>query len=94
MRALLVVLSVMILTGCSAPASPPPSEAPAESPAQARTEADWDQYPPDAQRLIDEAQAAGDCTALQDTFDVADNAGFLAQMKYIDEALELAGCYD
>lgn len=46
-----------------------------------------------SQRLIDEATEDGDCATLQDKFDVADHAGFLDQMKYIDEALRAAGCY-
>lgn len=95
LRLATVVLAAMLIltiTGC-APSAPIPEATLTSEPTEARTEVDWDQYPPDAQRLIDEAEGAGDCTALQDTFDVADTAGHLDQMNYIDEALELAGCY-
>lgn len=83
---------VLILTGCSAPA-PQPTAPLTSAPQDERTDVDWDQYPRDAQRLIDEAEATEDCDTLQATFDVADNAGFLDQMTYIDEALKLADCY-
>jgi PBP1b-binding outer membrane lipoprotein LpoB len=90
-----LVVVTLAISGCASTA-PEQTPAPAVSatPQETRTEVDWDKYPTDAQRLIDEAQAAGDCDALQDSFDVADNAGFLDQMKYIEEAREFAGCYE
>lgn len=94
MRAPTVVLSCLVigavLTGCS---SSRPSPTPTPTAADARSEVDWSEYPSATKRIIDEAEGTRDCGALQDMFDVADNAGFLDQMKYIDEALRLADCY-
>lgn len=88
-------LITIALTGCGASAGSPPAPTSAATSASSdRAEVAWEDYPPSAQQLIDDAQVAGDCGALQDSFDVADVAGFIDQMRYIDEALDLAGCYE
>jgi len=92
LTAVSLIALALILAGCSS-TIPPPSAPLTAEPGEERTDVDWSQYPPETQRLIDEAADAGDCDILQDMFDVADNAGFLDQMKYIDEALQAAGCY-
>lgn len=55
--------------------------------------------PDDLKRIIDEDAANSDCDALQETFDVWDNADDPTQTKgallaYIDDAMSDAGCYD
>lgn len=92
-RAAALIVAALALTGCASSTPTAPTTTAPSTPEQTRTEVDWSKYPTEAKRLIDEAEAAGDCTLLQDTFDVAAAAGFTDQMKYIDEALELAGCY-
>ncbi|WP_084128943.1 hypothetical protein [Demequina sp. NBRC 110055] len=60
---------------------------------------DWEEgRPSELRRIIDEEIAEGDCTALQEMFDVwerADdpnnNSGAL--MGYIDDGMRDAGCY-
>lgn len=96
MRTRVVALSLVgliLLAGCSAPAPQAPTAQPS-APAVERAEVDWEAYSGSTKRIIDEETAEKDCIALQDMFDVADTAGFLDQMKYIDEALTLAGCYE
>lgn len=88
-----VVLSAVVV-GCASMTSSEPSPTPTPSASSDRADVRWKDYPPSAQQIIDDAQAAGDCGALQDSFDVADTAGFTDQMRYIDEALDLAGCYE
>lgn len=88
----LVLTAALLLTGCASPAAPTPTTGPSEPPAaEERTKVDWSTLPADYQRIVDEDTAAGDCEALQDMFDAApDNVDLL---NYLDEALELAGCY-
>ena len=80
----------LALTGCTA-ASPTESPEPTPKPTVARADVNWDALPSDYQRIVDEETTARDCDALQDMFDAApDNPTLLT---YLDEALELAGCY-
>ena len=64
---------------------------PTEEAEPERTTVDWTQYPTAYQQIIDEDTAAGDCDALQTTFDAAPDDWKL--LAYIDEALTLADCY-
>lgn len=89
-----LLATALILTGCAAggtvtvkPATTPTPTTPA------RITVDWTGQLPDAQRLIDEDTTAKNCTGLQDAFDVAATRNTVDLMSYIDEALELAGCY-
>lgn len=100
------VLALLLLSGCSMPSGTPrPVEATTEPPAASeRTEVDWENYPGSQQQIIDEEEAEADCAALQEMFDIADNAddaqrdrtgdGNADLMGYIDEAMKLAGCYE
>lgn len=104
--ALISVLVIsIVLTACSAPSptsTPEPTESAASEPT--RTDVDWENYSTDVKRLIDEDTVAQDCEMLQGAFDVADTAddaqrdrtgdGNADLMGYIDESLELAGCYE
>ena len=100
---------IFVLTSCSAPipnptpvsAGPTPAEStPAES---SPSSVDWENYSPSYQQIIDEEAAEKDCDALQEMFDVADDAddaqrdrtgdGNADLMNYIDEAMRTAGCY-
>jgi hypothetical protein len=89
----LILLTALALTSCaSTPAPTPPAATPTPTPTVERTEVDWSTLPPEYQRLVDEDTAAGNCDGLQDTFDAARED--VALLNYLDEALELAGCYD
>lgn len=87
----LLLLTVLALTGCAAPAATAPTATPEPTTTVERTVVDWDAFPPEYQRLIDEDTAAGNCEALQETFDAARDD--VPLLTYIDEALEIAGCY-
>lgn len=98
------IAAVLLLAGC---ASSVPAEAPASSSAASqaptRTEVPWGDYDPSVQTRIDDLTDAADCSALQAEFDTADANNDITMnrtghnnadlMTYIDEALELAGCY-
>lgn len=89
-RATPLLLAAVLLTGCSSTA-PQPDATPTPEPTSDRATVNWDAYPPEYQRIIDEDTTAGNCQALQDTFDAAPDD--VALLTYLDEALELAGCY-
>ncbi|GAA5153780.1 hypothetical protein GCM10023340_36320 [Nocardioides marinquilinus] len=70
-----------------------------------RADVPWGSYADGLQGRIDQLEANGRCNALQREFDVADrnNKATLDRtgehnnaelLKYIDEALGAAGCYD
>jgi len=82
-----VVLAVLALAGCAANPGTP-SATPVTS---TRTQVDWSGYAASYQQIIDEETAEGDCTALQDMFDVAPDDPDL--LSYIDESLRIADCY-
>lgn len=88
-----VMLAALLLTGCASQTPAAPSQ-PAESTpvAPERADVDWNKLPADYQRIVDEETAEGDCTALQEMFDVAPDDAEL--LTYLDEALRIAGCYD
>jgi len=99
MKAIAVLVIVLALTGCVRLDNPEP-----EPPVDARTEVPWEDYPGSLQQIIDEEQAEGDCVTLQEMFDIqftsSDSVlertghGNTEVLSYIDEALELADCYD
>lgn len=86
-----LLLAVLLLTGCSSTATPTTTPTPTPT-GPDRTTVDWDEYATDYQRIIDEDTAAGDCTALQESFDAAPDDPAL--LTYLDEAMTIAGCYD
>lgn len=84
------VVLALALTGCTAAPDTEPTT-PASSSPPDRTEVNWGALPPDYQRIVDEETAEQDCDALQDMFDAAPTD--IDLLAYLDEALELAGCY-
>lgn len=107
MRRTALILATLVLTstalsGCARGSDPAHTPQPTDT-ADSRATVDWENYPPDFQRLIDESQEQNDCDTLQGMFEAADTAdnrqrertgdGNTDLMTYIDEALKLAGCY-
>jgi hypothetical protein len=96
MRILVGSVAVLLLAGCATTPFEPPL-------VSDRQTVEWEDYSPGVQDRIDVLEAEQDCAALQDEFDTADanSAATLERtghsnanlMGYIDEALELAGCY-
>jgi len=92
----LAALTLLALTGCIRldPTDPMPDT---------RTEVPWGDYDETVKERIDGLEDAKDCAGLQGEFDIADanstatlnrtGHGNADLMGYIDEALELAGCY-
>ena len=74
----IAIMAALALTGCGD--------------TETSTEPNWDDVMNGAtlKQFIDEDAAAKDCAALQDTFDVQQNADVLT---YIDNAMKDAGCY-
>ena len=86
MRTVATIVAVVLLaSGCSGGDTETGPEFPTGKFAQA------------VQERIDTAAAEGDCAALQDEFDLAEengSDGFVDLMDYIDDKLEKAGCYE
>jgi hypothetical protein len=90
-----VIAAALFLGGCASPSAAEPTSSPTSESTPTpptRADVDWSRYPDDYQRIIDEEMAEKDCGFLQEMFDVAPDDGQL--LTYIDEALELAGCYE
>jgi hypothetical protein len=95
----IVFLFGWVLTGCSsAPAEvPEPTE-------NVRTSVPWDSYSPQVKINLDEMMEAKDCAGLQAQFDISyDNNDATMNrvghnnadlMRYTDEAMRIAGCYE
>lgn len=88
----LALAALLVLAGCAtSPDAPDATTEPTPSTTTERTEVDWSQHPTDYQRIVDEETADKDCAALQEMFDAAPDD--VALLSYLDESLELAGCY-
>ena len=101
MKYFLAFLPVLALAGCLQFERP---VAPHETSVPSREVVEWDDYDPEVKQRIDSLQADANCQGLQEEFDTAHaldsvtrertGHGNGALMGYVDEALELAGCYE
>jgi len=85
MKKLLLVASVLVLTGCGGGGgSTTPSE----------PSVNWSSYPSSLKQIIDTAEADRDCQELQSIFDTWINANATDVANYVDDSLRSAGCYN
>jgi len=94
------VIVLLALTGCLQVRDEPSPAKPASTP---EASVRWENYPPNAQQIIDEDEAAGNCTNLVAMFDNYYEANASYQettgygtsdlLEYIDAAMKSADCY-
>lgn len=95
----IVFMSGLVLAGCSSS----PAEIP-ENTENERAIVPWQDYAPEVKIRLDEMMEAKDCSGLQAQFDISysNNDATMSRtghnnadlMRYTDEAMQIAGCYE
>jgi PBP1b-binding outer membrane lipoprotein LpoB len=97
--AAIILMSGLVLAGCSSPTTETPEPEEIE-----RAIVPWEDYAPEVKIRLDEMMEAKDCSGLQAQFDIsyANNDATMSRtghnnadlMRYTDEAMQIAGCYE